>query len=281
MPKKKSGKKSANKNKAAPLKVEKAGDTQKAEKKEQKDNFATEASPHNQFMSTPKKEQQYTDVNFWRDEIDTNIELDDLDDFGDDVNNADTSSSTVNTNTIKVVVGSTNPVKINSVKEAFQEVFPSREIEVVGVSTASGISDQPMSEKATKEGATNRATGAAKNCSFDPHYAVGLEGGISKTSSGSATVLYDCFAWMAVYDVQKSTFSYARTASFTLPAKVCKLVSQGMELGTADDVVFKRENSKQSDGTVGILTHGLIDRTCYYKHALIFALVPAVNPELY
>jgi non-canonical (house-cleaning) NTP pyrophosphatase len=54
-----------------------------------------------------------------------------------------------------------------------------------------------------------------------------------------------------------------------------------MELGDADDVVFKRVNSKHGQGTVGKLTNGQIDRTNYYVHALKLALIPWVRPELY
>ena len=56
-----------------------------------------------------------------------------------------------------------------------------------------------------------------------------------------------------------------------------------MELGHADDVVFKDKNSKQKGGTVGKLTDGLVDRTEYYRHAMLMALIPFldVNSGLY
>ena len=53
--------------------------------------------------------------------------------------------------------------------------------------------------------------------------------------------------------------------------------SPPMELGDADDAVFKDTNSKQKGGTIGKCTHGLIDRTKYYEHALLCALVPFVH----
>ena len=146
-------------------------------------------------------------------------------------------------------------------------------------------------------------------------YYVGLEGGIVDCSWAPA--LFDCFAWMAVLCVspgKDEQWAFARTASFTLPKKVsshwlassihqcvsssnlplnpfhsplpqhrqvCELLHQGVELGKADDIVFERYNSKQGDGTVGILTRSLIDRTHYYVHALTLALIPFMNPTLY
>jgi non-canonical (house-cleaning) NTP pyrophosphatase len=52
-------------------------------------------------------------------------------------------------------------------------------------------------------------------------------------------------------------------------------------LGDADDIVFKRSNSKQKNGAVGILTDNLINRTDYYTHAIILALIPFTNSKLY
>ncbi len=54
-----------------------------------------------------------------------------------------------------------------------------------------------------------------------------------------------------------------------------------MALGDADDAVFGRSNSKHEDGTVGILSHGVVDRTEYYRHALVLALVPLTNAAMY
>lgn len=77
-------------------------------------------------------------------------------------------------------------------------------------------------------------------------------------------------------------WGYAKTASFQLPVLVSRLVLvDGMELGDADDRVFERVNSKQGSGTVGVLTHGLVDRSGYYTHAIMLALCPWLWPSMY
>ena len=76
-------------------------------------------------------------------------------------------------------------------------------------------------------------------------------------------------------------YSLLSTGTFFLPDKVAALVRQGMELGHANDAVFGTTNSKHDSGAVGILTHGLIDRTAYYEHAAVLAMIPIVNRELY
>jgi non-canonical (house-cleaning) NTP pyrophosphatase len=52
-----------------------------------------------------------------------------------------------------------------------------------------------------------------------------------------------------------------------------------MELGEADDVVFGRANSKQANGSIGLLTDDTITRTSYYVDAVVMALIPFKKPH--
>lgn len=152
-------------------------------------------------------------------------------------------------------------------------VFPAQDFYFIGKSADSGVSDQPMSDLETYNGAWKRANNL-KQSYPDSDYWVGIEGGIEE--------LHDtmhAFAWMVV--INQETSGEARTATFPLPEKIKILVYEGMELGHADDLVFQRSNSKQKDGAVGILTGGIIDRTYYYEHALVLALIPFMNQKLY
>jgi len=58
-------------------------------------------------------------------------------------------------------------------------------------------------------------------------------------------------------------------------------LKQGEETGIATDLVFKTKNSKQKEGSVGILTNGTIDRTKYYEDSVVLALIPFKNSDLY
>jgi inosine/xanthosine triphosphatase len=145
---------------------------------------------------------------------------------------------------------------------------------VTGVSASSGVSDQPMSEEETLLGATNRAENASKQMP-DVDYWVGIEGGLSETNNGM-----EAFAWVVIKS-RNGIIGRGRTGSFFLPDKVSDLIRKGKELGEADDIVFNRTNSKQANGSVGILTGDVLTRTTYYEPAIIFALIPFKNPELY
>ena len=164
------------------------------------------------------------------------------------------------------VVASQNPVKVNATRKACVQLFPDQDWNVVGVATSSGVSEQPMSDEETLRGATNRARNAQKahpNASLW----VGIEGGCAK-QYGEMWV----FAWVVV--LSKERMEYAKTSMFSLPDHIATLVDQGIELGTATDMVFKQHNSKHKDGVVGMLSQGNIDRTEYYVQPLILALMP-------
>ncbi|MBZ0300046.1 MAG: DUF84 family protein, partial [Anaerolineae bacterium] len=141
-----------------------------------------------------------------------------------------------------------------------------------GVAIDSGVSDQPMSDEETYQGAFQRAAQAEKTVP-EADFWVGIEGGLEERHGELHGV-----AWILVRGAGR--LGQSRTATFVLPDEVAQLVRQGYELGHADDLVFRRSNSKQANGSVGILTDDVLDRTIYYEHAVILALIPFKNPHL-
>lgn len=170
----------------------------------------------------------------------------------------------------KVIIASKNPVKINATKKAFENVFNDR-FEFEGFSADSLVSDQPMNNIETLTGAMNRLENIQH---LKADYFVSIEGGVDLLDDN-----YEVFAWIIISDKKKT--GKAKTATFPLPLKISKLIKEGYELGDADDMVFKRSNSKQKNGAVGILSKNLINRTDYYVHAIILALIPFTNSKLY
>ena len=150
-----------------------------------------------------------------------------------------------------------------------------------------GVPDQPFGDAETRLGAMNRAKAAHEAACSEiedkkghPDFSVGLEGGLEKQPHPQADELW-CNAWVAVFSAEES-WGFAKSGSFLLPPALFDLViNEGMELGDADDIVFKRVNSKHGQGTVGKLTDGQIDRESFYVHALKLALIPWIRPELY
>jgi inosine/xanthosine triphosphatase len=170
----------------------------------------------------------------------------------------------------EVWVASKNPVKIAAAEKAFQQVFPGEEFTFRGISVESGVPDQPMGIPETLDGAINRVNNLVDEDGA-PAYYVGMEGGIYRLEDN-----WFAFAWMYVRSAGGKT-GKAMTGFFPLPGPVIQLLEEGLELGDAIDSVFSTENYKQKGGAVGILTHDLIDRTDYYIHAMVLALIPFIN----
>ncbi|MEQ8584022.1 MAG: inosine/xanthosine triphosphatase [Marinoscillum sp.] len=174
---------------------------------------------------------------------------------------------------MQIVVASKNPVKINATEEGFRQIFPKVEHSVTGLSVPSGVPDQPMTDEETLQGAANRAQNARLERP-DADYWVGIEGGLDETRQGLIA-----FAWVVI--LSQNQMGQSRTSTFHLPPKVTELIHQGIELGHANDQVFGERNSKQKGGAVGSLTDGVLGRTEYYVQAVMLALVPFKNPDIY
>jgi inosine/xanthosine triphosphatase len=173
----------------------------------------------------------------------------------------------------KVIVSSTNPVKLDAVRIGFERVFPGRIFEFSCVIVDSGVSDQPMTDVETLLGAKNRAE-AAQVTQPDAEFWAGLEGGAEAYEGRLST-----FAW--IYITGHNGRGKCRTATHELPDEIGRLVAGGMELGDADDLFYQRKNSKQINGSVGLLTKDLFTRTSLYVEAVMLALIPFTNPGLY
>jgi inosine/xanthosine triphosphatase len=174
----------------------------------------------------------------------------------------------------KVIVASTNPVKIEAAQIGFAKMFPNESFDVKSVSAPSEVSDQPMSSAETLKGAANRVRNVSKLVP-DADYWIGIEGGVE-----DANEELEVFAWVVV-KAGDGKMGKGKTGSFFLPQKIAELVRQGVELGEADDIVFGRTNSKQANGAIGILTNDALTRTTYYEPAVIMALIPFKNETLY
>lgn len=171
---------------------------------------------------------------------------------------------------MKVVVTSFNPVKIAAVRSAFETQFSEHSLSIVPLAVESGVSDQPMSDRETRQGARNRVDNA-RVLQADADYWVGLEGGLD-VFDGQLMA----FAWMVIGD-GRGRVSESRSATLPLPPGIQSLVEAGMELGEANDHVFSTLNSKQGGGAFGLLTNGLMTRESVYTQTLVLALIPFVN----
>ncbi|MFC1653989.1 inosine/xanthosine triphosphatase [Patescibacteria group bacterium] len=163
---------------------------------------------------------------------------------------------------MKIVVGSTNPVKINSVKNATKEHLS--DVEVIGVEVESSVSDQPMSDEETKNGAFERAVAARNKMKSD--YGIGLEGGVFVEDGKVWNTV-----WCCVVDGNENV-EYVNGFRFVLPEKLERKILKGEEMGPAMDSLIGTEDIKKKQGSIWIMTDGWITREECYRDLVRIAL---------
>ncbi len=165
-----------------------------------------------------------------------------------------------------IAVASTNPAKINAVRDAFTVAFPQQSSQVIGVKTESGVAAQPMTSAETLRGADNRLRNLQQQQQADFYVAIeaGLDDGMT-------------FAWIRICDGKQE--GRARSASLQLPPLAVQRLNQGEELGDVMDDLFGTQNIKQAGGAIGLLTQHKLSRSSVYQQALILALIPFLSPD--
>jgi len=176
---------------------------------------------------------------------------------------------------MKIVGCSTNPEKNNAVTKAFEKVYPDHGYTFVPLSTDSGVGDQPMNEDDTKKGALGRIQHAKQ---LDPNadLYIGLEGGVADHHGE----LFN-HGWVVI-ETKEGKRGFGRPVTFALPPEVARLIKEeGLEQSDATNKVLSILNTKHGSGTIGPMTRDLITYTDWYIDAVICALIPFINSELY
>lgn len=173
----------------------------------------------------------------------------------------------------KIAIGSHNPVKIAATRKAFLSFWPKSQFEFLNVNASSGVSDQPMSDRECIKGARNRAKKVLRQTKAD--YGVGIEGGICKVEG-----CYFARAWAVVID-KKGNVGFGSSISAPVATKLMKLIHKGIELGKANDILTGRENTKQKEGYFGLISDNIITREKGYIDAVIMALAPFKNKDIF
>lgn len=168
---------------------------------------------------------------------------------------------------MRVAVGSQNPVKVTAVEDAFSGIAG---VTVDAVPVGSGVSEQPQNRAETVEGAENRARRAVESGSYD--LGVGIEGGIDESREPAGTFL---IMWAAISDGDRVEFGSG--PSLRLPTEVADRLHAGEELGPVMDELLDTEGIARGQGAAGALTAGAIDRRDALRTAVAGALGPYVT----
>ncbi len=177
---------------------------------------------------------------------------------------------------MKIVVGSTNPVKISATEGAFKKIFPNEKISVVGVKVSSGVSDMPLSPEETLQGATNRAKNALQK-DYEANFGVGIEGGLECHPRTG----WFLRAWVALLEKETGRLLIGSTFGMWLPDPLIHYMKEkNVDLAAAIDLILKIKEVGRTTGVYGLLTKSLVDRKSAFIDAIISAAWPLINPKL-
>ena len=176
---------------------------------------------------------------------------------------------------MKVLIGSTNPGKIEGARRAIAK-FYGENVEIVGVKVPSNVSDQPVDD-ATYLGAHNRVVNLqayAKTNNIDADLFMAVESGIANIFGNwmitNVAVIQDKYGYESV----------GTSASFPVPKKHVNNVIENT-LGTVMDDLFTKHDLRSSTGGIGLLTHDFITRIDLNTQAFTMALTQFVNGDLW
>lgn len=176
---------------------------------------------------------------------------------------------------MRVIIASENPTKITAAEQAFRDYFPKEDIEIITQSTESGVSDQPMSQEETAQGAYNRAVGAADS---DADFAVGIEGGLNFVSLNGREYAFEQ-TWAYVIDCKTKEGEIGSGPAYPIPEHVIAQIHQGNNLSDAMLAEYGIEDIGKNAGYNGWLSRDTLDRTETSRIAAYLALCGLMKDE--
>lgn len=178
-----------------------------------------------------------------------------------------------------VAIGSKNPSKIQALEEVLKTYKRFENAKVIPVSVDSGVSEQPFSLEEIILGAKTRAKNAFEAVS-EAKFGFGMESGLFPASGTSTGYLESSIC--SIYDGKK--FHIGLSCGFEIPEKVLQLIlDQNIDLNKAcyNSGVTKNRDLGSSEGLIGLLTQGRIDRKTYAMQGIITAMIQLENSHLY
>lgn len=178
-----------------------------------------------------------------------------------------------------LAVGSTNPIKIQAVKEVIKNYYMLESATVQSFSVESDVSKQPMTLEETIRGAKNRAKSAFAACP-DCTYGIGIESGFFEAPGTQTGYLETCVC--CIFD--GNHFHIGLGCCCEIPSELIELIIKNkMDLSEACNHtgLTANPNIGSAEGLLGILTKGRIKRKENTKYCVMMALIQVEQAHLY
>ena len=175
---------------------------------------------------------------------------------------------------MKILMGTTNPGKIQGARQAFEKYFENVEIE--GVKVSSEVSDQPINDEIF-QGVRNRVKNVkeyAEKNGIEADYYVASE-----------AVIINCSGeWVdinaVVIEDKEGYQSLGTSQGFPVPDRYMKEI-QETELGAVMDRIFSGKDLAKGKGGISILTKDVVSRIELTQNAFVMALIKHINGDLW
>ena len=178
---------------------------------------------------------------------------------------------------MKVAVGSLNPVKVKAARLVFERFFGEVEIQPVEVETS--IPAQPIGIDQVIKGAVERAYQALSSVTGSD-YGVGLEAGLIPYPWTITGYLNHQVCALVDHELRVTLGS---SMGFEFPSRVIERLER-REVREAEEVMEEItgiERIGEAAGAIGYLTKNYVKRLDLSIQALTSALIPRLNPNLY
>jgi inosine/xanthosine triphosphatase len=174
-----------------------------------------------------------------------------------------------------VAVGTSNPVKVKAVANVLSSFF---EVTTTMKNVSSGVPPQPIGLEITLKGAIMRAT-AALEAEKAADLGVGIEAGLVAIPSTISGYMDQQFA--AIVDCT-GRITIGAGPSFEYPKVVVdRIFKEGIEANTAMVDLSGVDAIGHKQGAIGHFSKGRMDRTRLTELAVLMAMIPRLNEEIY
>ncbi|MCX8182507.1 MAG: inosine/xanthosine triphosphatase [Candidatus Methanomethyliaceae archaeon] len=174
-----------------------------------------------------------------------------------------------------IAVGTSNPIKVRAVKNVFSKFF---RVTVVMKQVPSKAPPQPVGLDSTIEGAISRARGAL-DAEPAAELGVGIEAGIISIPRTLSGYMDQQFA--AIVD-RSGRVTLGGGPSFEYPRFLVKRVlDERIEVNNIMAELTGEPFLGHKEGAIGYFSKGTMNRTALTELAVLMALIPRLNEDLY
>ncbi|MEK4486771.1 DUF84 family protein [Psychrobacillus sp. FSL H8-0484] len=163
---------------------------------------------------------------------------------------------------MKILIGTNNRAKTKAVQSISSIYYP--DASFVNKEVPSLVSDQPMSNEETRQGAINRAKQLMVQA--DAHFGIGLEGGVQEIDG----TMYIC-NWGALATNDGEVYT-ATGAGVPLPEEIAIQLREGAELGPVMDVYTNKNDIRHDEGAIGVFTNSYVKRSDMFEHIMLLLI---------